>query len=171
MTSPCFSRGRPDSTRCHSWAPPVDSLPPVLISSRLRRPGRTWTHLALCSWYGKTAASAAEIFFDTFNWRKKSIIPNKYYTFHLVLYSHYKPTVLVLLKQLHTYISLLLHKHYIQILRKNTDLKDEYVANINTAINHQAKVTFVVKLAVRCFCTFLFRAVCKKQAKTNRQCT
>lgn len=41
------------------------------------------------------------------------------------------------------------------MLRKTTDLKDEYVANINTAINHQAKVTtFVVKLAVRCFCTF-----------------
>lgn len=103
---------------------------------------------------------------------KKYIILNKYYTFHFVLYSQYKPTVLVLPKQLHTYISLLLHKHYVQILRKNTDLKDEYVDNINAAINHQAKVTtIVVKLAVRCFFTFLFRAVCKNQAKTNRRCT
>lgn len=46
---PYFSPAHPDSTRCHSWVPPVRSPPPVLTSSRLHRPGPTWTGLALRS--------------------------------------------------------------------------------------------------------------------------
>lgn len=61
---PYFSRDPPGSTRCHSWVPPVHSPPPVLISSHLHRPGRTWSHLALSSWCGKNAASAVEKVFE-----------------------------------------------------------------------------------------------------------
>lgn len=55
---PYFSGVRPDSTRCHSWAPPVRSPPPVQISSRPHLPARTKTGRARCSWCGKRGASA-----------------------------------------------------------------------------------------------------------------
>lgn len=55
---PCSWWSRPDRTRCHSSSPPLPSPPLGPSSSPPLHPGRTWSDLSLCSWCGKSGASA-----------------------------------------------------------------------------------------------------------------